>query len=48
MYMAGLLGATFGVLLGAQSSFGRLTGYKENAMEVAKLSNAESVNKASA
>lgn len=36
MYVAGTLGAMAGILLGAQSSFARLTGYKENAVEVVK------------
>lgn len=36
MYMAGTIGAMFGLFLGFQSSFARLTGYRENAFEVAK------------
>lgn len=35
MAVSGLLGATFGLALGWQMSFGRLTGLNENAREVA-------------
>ena len=37
MYMAGTIGATFGVVLGLNLSFGRLVGFKENSKEVAKF-----------
>lgn len=36
MYTAAGLGALAGVMLGMQSSFARLTGYKENSVEAAK------------
>ena len=36
MYMAGFIGASFGMFYGFQSSFARLTGYKDNEIEVAK------------
>ncbi|CDF33888.1 NADH-ubiquinone oxidoreductase [Chondrus crispus] len=42
MYAAATIGALFGLSLGFQSSFARLTGYKENALEVAKYSPSQS------
>lgn len=36
MWAAGGLGALAGVMLGMQSSFARLTGYKENSVELAR------------
>lgn len=36
MYTSGLIGATFGMFLGFQNSFTRLTGYQDNKVEVEK------------
>lgn len=36
MWVAGGIGALGGVMVGMQSSFARLTGYKENAVELAR------------
>lgn len=36
MFLGGSIGALFGLFLGYQTSFARLTGYEENAVEVAK------------
>lgn len=44
MYMAGIIGASFGLFLGFQNSFARLTGYKENAAEAAKFASEKSVS----
>ena len=38
MVTAGMIGALFGVCNGFQNSFARLTGFKENDVEVAKYS----------
>ena len=40
MYVAGTMGAIAGLFLGLQASFGRLSGFKENAYEVAKFGTA--------
>ncbi|CAN8076929.1 unnamed protein product [Agarophyton chilense] len=48
MYMAGVIGASFGLFLGFQNSFTRLTGYKENAVEIAKYGSKGTVSKSSA
>lgn len=46
MMMAGTLGAMFGGIYGLQSSFARLSGYKENAVEVAKFGTSETTEAA--